>query len=108
MKKIKLLLLVSMILGAGSLAGEQFFETQSFSWREFHGVECIAFAVHFFVTLWLVLATKRSNLLRILLITSLFQLVTNPWEDIQPWNNIHAGSVLLGFFLTVIVVLKTK
>lgn len=108
MKKINWLLLISMIVGASSLVSERFTETQSFLWREFHGIECIAFAVHFFATLWLVLTSKKSNLLLILVVVSLLQLTTNPWEDIYPWSIVHNVSVLLSFALTIVVFLRSK
>jgi hypothetical protein len=97
-----------MILGACSLVGEQFVEIQSFSWRELHGAACIAFAVHFFATLWLVLTSKKSNLLLVLVVVSLLQLTTNPWEDVAPWDMVHSIGVLLSFGLTFIVFLRNK
>jgi hypothetical protein len=108
MKKIKLLLLISMIVGASSLVSERFTETQSFLWREFHGIECIAFAVHFFATLWLVFTSRKSNLLLTLTGTSLIQLLTNPWEDMYPWSMVHNVSVLLSFIFTTVVFFRSK
>ncbi len=111
MKKITLLLLISMALGAGSLVGEQFVEVHSFSWQEFHGIECIVFALHFFTALWILIkeflsTNKNINLLAVLTIISFFQLVTNPWEDIDPWNKVHAASVLTSVALTIVVFFK--
>jgi len=108
MKKINWLLLISMIAGASSLVSERFTETQSFLWREFHGIECIAFAVHFFATFWLIVASRKSKLLLALLVTSLLQLITNPWEDVATWETVHNISVLSSFSLTFIVFFRDK